>query len=171
MKSAFGPSLIRGVYLGIALILFSLIIYLLGVDRTSPIVYLSYLVLAIGLFWSVVSFRDKDLGGYCSYGKAFSAGFYTGLIASLLAGIYTFVYAQVIDPGLAGEILLEAEEKMLMQNPDMPDEQIEMALSMTEMMTTPIMMAVWGFVGNLVVSTVFSLIISIFAKRENNQIA
>lgn len=171
MKGAFGPSLLRGVYLGIALILFSLIMYLLDVDRTSPIIYISYLVLAVGLFWSIISFRDKDLGGFCSYGKAFSAGFYTALIASLIAGIYTFIYAQVIDPGLAGEILLEAEEKMLLQNPDMADEQIEMALSITEMMTSPIMMAVWSFVGNLVVSTAFSLIISIFAKRENDQIA
>jgi hypothetical protein len=33
------------------------------------------------------------------------------------------------------------------------------------------MMGIWGFVGNLVVSTIFSLIIAIFAKRENKNVA
>ncbi len=171
LKGAFGPSVLRGIYVGVALILFSLILYLTDVDRQSWIMYISYVIMALGLFWSIIEFRNKDLGGFCSYGKAFSAGFYTGLIASFIAAIYTFIYATSIDPGFAQEILLEAEENILATNPDMPDDQLEMALSMTEMMTSPIMMAVWGFVGNLFTSTILSLIIAIFAKRENNQVA
>ena len=171
VKGAFGPSVLRGVYLGVALILFSLILYLLGIDRESPVQYVSYLILIVGLAWSIFAFRNKDLGGFCTYGKAFSAGFYTALIASLLTGIYTFINVTAIDPGMIGEILLRAEEGMLASNPNMTDDQLEIALSWTEMMTTPIMMSVFNFIGNLLVSTILSLIIAIFAKRENNQIA
>ena len=53
----------------------------------------------------------------------------------------------------------------------MSDEQIDQALTMTEKFTSPAMMGIWGFVGNLVVSTIFSLIIAIFAKRENKNVA
>ena len=170
-KSAFGPSIVSGIYLGLALIVFSLVTFLLDVDLESPIKYISYVILAIGLFWATISFRDKHRGGFINYGGSFSAGFYTGLFASFLLGIFTFVYVQYIDTGLVQEILLNAEEQMLEQNPNMSDEQIDQALSITEMMTSPIMMGVWGFVGNLVASTLLSLIIAIFAKRENKEIA
>ena len=170
-KSAFGPSVISGIYLGIALIVFSLITFLLDVDMESPITYISYVILAIGLYWAIITFRDKHSGGFIDYKGAFGAGFYTGLFASFLLGIFTYIYVQYIDTGLVQEILIKAEEGMLEQNPNMSDEQIDQALSMTEMFTSPIMMGVWGFVGNLFVSTILSLIIAIFAKRENKEIA
>ncbi len=170
-KSAFGPSLISGIYLGVALILFSLIMFLLDIDRESPIMYISYIVLAVGLFWSVISFRNKHLGGFIEYKTAFGAGFYTGLFASILAAIFTYIYVTAIDPGLIDEILIQAEEQMLEQNPNMTDEQIEQGLAMTETFTSPVMISVWAFLGNLVISTILSLIIAIFAKRENKEIA
>lgn len=170
-KSAFMPSLLPGIYLGFALIVYSLLMYLLDVDRESYITYISYIILAAGLYWSVVSFRDKNMDGYIEYGKAFSAGFYTGLFASILAGIFLYIYVQYIDLGLIDEILVEAEENMLAQNPDMSNEQLDQALSMTETFTSPVMMGVMGFIMNLFVSTIFSLIIAIFAKRENKQVA
>lgn len=170
-KSAFMPSLLPGIYLGFALIVYSLLMYLLDVDRESYITYISYIILAAGLYWSVVSFRDKNMDGYIEYGKAFSAGFYTGLFASILAGIFLYIYVQYIDLGLIDEILVEAEENMLAQNPDMSNEQLDQALSLTETFTSPVMMGVMGFIMNLFVSTIFSLIIAIFAKRENKQVA
>ncbi len=170
-KSAFMPSLIPGIYVGFALIIFSLITFLLDVEYDSPIKYISYVLLALGLFWATISFRDKYMGGHIEYGKAFSAGFYTGLFAAVLTGIFTFIYIQYIDPGLIDEIMLTTEETMLEQNPEMSDDQIDQALSMTEMFMSPWIMSVMGFISNVVVSAIFSLIIAIFAKRENNQVA
>lgn len=169
-KSSFGPSVLSGLYLGIALIVFSLVTFLLEVDLQSPIKYISYLVLAIGLYWAIVSFRDKHMGGLIDYKGAFASGFFTGLIASLIGGAFTYVYVQYIDPGIIDQILLQTEVT-LEQNPNMSDEQIEQALEMTESFTSPILMSVFGFLGNLVASTVLSLIIAIFAKRENKEIA
>jgi len=170
-KSAFMPSLMPGIYLGFVLIIYSLLMFLLDVDRESYIQYFSYVILAVGLYWSIVSFRDKQLDGFIEYGKAFSAGFYTGMFASVLAGIFLYVYVQYIDPGMIDEILINAEESMLENNPDMSNEQIDQALAMTETFTSPVMMGIMGFVANVIVSAILSLIIAIFAKRENNQIA
>ncbi len=166
MKSAFMPSLMPGIYLGFALIMYTLVLFILDVDMESPLKYGSYVIMAIGLYLSIVAFRDKQLDGFISYGKAFSAGFYTGLFASVIASIFTVIYVQYIDTEL-----LVAEESMLEANPDMSNEQIDQALSMTEMFTSPIMMGVMGFIANLILSAILSLIIAIFAKRENNNIA
>jgi len=137
----------------------------------SPIKYVSYGIMAIGLYLSIISFRDKQLDGFITYGKAFSAGFYTGLFASIIASIFTVFYVQYIDTELIANILIIAEEGMLESNPDMTNEQIDQALSLTEMFTSPIMMGVIGFIGNVILSAALSLLIAIFAKRENQNIA
>jgi len=170
-KSAFGPSVLSGIYLGVVLILFSLITYLLDFPYDSPVKYFSYLILAIGLYLSIISFRNKHNGGFISYGGAFSSGFYTAIFASLLTGIFTYIYVVYIDTGLIEQILLDAEEQTLQKYPEMSDEQLEQTLSYTEMFTSPFMMSIFGFLGNLVSSTLLSLIIAIFAKRENKEIA
>ena len=169
-KSAFGPSAISGVYLAVALIVFSLLTFLLDVEYDSPIKYISYAILAIGLYLTIVSYRDKHMGGFISYKGAFTSGFYTALIASLITGLFTFIYVEYIDTTLVEQILITTEETMLESNPDMSDEQIEQALSYTEMFTSPVVMSIFGFLGNLVVSIILSLIISIFAKRENKEV-
>lgn len=166
-KSAIMPSLMYGIYLGFALILFSLILFLAEVDFESRLKWISYLILAAGLFWAMISFRDKHNGGFVSYGKAFGVGFWTGLFAAIISAIFTYFYVVYIDAGLVDQILLQAEESILESNPNMSDEQLEQALSITEMFTSPVMMTVWAFVGNIVVATILSLIIAIFAKREN----
>lgn len=170
-KSAFGPSLMSGIFLGIVLIVFSLILFLLDVDHESHLTKISWIILVVGLAWSIYNFRNKHLGGFIEYKTAFAAGFYTGLFASLISAIFTFFYVQFIDTGLTQEILLRAEEQIITQYPDMSDEQLEQALSMTEIFTNPIMMSIMGFIINLFMSTVLSLIIAIFAKRENKEIA
>ncbi len=169
-KSAFGPSAISGVYLGVALIVFSLITFLLDFEYDSPIKYISYAILAIGLYWAIVSYRDKHLGGFISYKGAFTAGFYTALIASLITGIFTFIYVEYIDTALIGQVLEQAELDMLERSPDMSDEQLDQALSFTEIFASPIVLSIAGFISNLVVSIILSLIISIFAKRENKEV-
>jgi len=171
MKSAFMPSLMPGIYLGFTLIIFTLLIFVLDVGMESPIKYVSYAILAIGLYLSIITFRDKHMDGTITYGKEFSAGFYTGLFASIITAVFTFFYVQYIDTELIANILILAEEGMLESNPDMTNEQIDQALSMTEMFTSPIMLGVMGFLGNVILSAAISLLIAIFAKRENQNIS
>ena len=59
-KSAFGPASLSGFYLGIALIIFSLLMFLLDIDLDSPFRYFSYLIIAGGLFWSMVSWITRE---------------------------------------------------------------------------------------------------------------
>lgn len=170
-NSTIASSLTSGIIVGIVLIVFSLLMYFLDVDRESKIMWLSYLILAAGLWWAIISYRNKLPGGYLTYGKAFSAGFFTGLFASIILAIFTFIYVQYIDTTLIDKILANAEDKILNTQPNISDEDLDRALSMTRKFTNPTMISVFSFVGNTILSTLFSLIIAIFAKREDNRLA
>lgn len=169
--SAFIAAFMPGIYLGLALIVFRLVLFLLDVDMESYVNFSIYVVLAIGLFWGIVNYRDVHRQGLISYGGAFGSGFAIGLYASVLLGIFTYFFVQYIDPSLVEQVMIKAEEGMLDQNPNMTDEQIEQALSMVEIFSSPVMLAVMGFIYNVVISVIFSLIIAIFAKREDRSIA
>jgi len=170
-NSTIASSLTSGIIVGIVLIVFSLLMYFLDVDPQSKIMWLSYLILAAGLWWAIISYRNKLPGGYLTYGKAFSAGFFTGLFASIILAIFTFIYVQYIDTTLIDKILANTENKILDTQPNISDEDLDRALSMTRKFTNPLMMSIFSFVGNTILSTLFSLIIAIFAKREDNRLA
>ena len=165
-KSIFQPSVMPGVFLGIGLVIFSLLMYLLDIKRESGWNYLSLVVMAIGLYWAMITVRDKTLGGTISYGQAFATGFWTGFIAAIISVIFTYLYVTIINPDFVSEIIAQAEEKMLEANPNMSDEDLDRALHMTEKFTSPVMITVWAFVANVIFATILSLIIAIFAKRE-----
>jgi len=168
-QSAFASAFSPGIIISAALILYSLVMFLLDVAYDSKVNYVSYVILGVGLYWAIISYRNKQEGGFISYGGAFSSGFYVGLVISVITAIFTYIYVQYINQGMIDEILLKAEEDMLTNSPDMSDEQVEQALIYVEKFTSPAIMSVFGFFANLVASTIFSLIIAIFAKREKTE--
>lgn len=165
-KSIFQPSIMPGIFLGIAIIIFSLVLYLLDVNMRSGWNYLSLILMVGGLYWGMITVRDKTLDGYISYKQAFVVGFWVGLVAVIISSIFTYVHVTVIDPGFAQETLDQAIEQALERNPDMSDAELEQVESITSMFTSPAMITVWGFVGSLFFTVILSLIIAIFAKRE-----
>ncbi len=169
-NSAFIPSLTSGFILAIVLIAFSLLMYFLNVDHDSKIMWLSYLILAVGLYWAVISYRKKIPGEFLTYGQAFVFGFLTGLFASFIMAIFTYIYIQYIDTTLIDKILAQAEETIITHQPDISDAALDTALSLTRKFTNPLIMSVFSFIGNVILSTLFSLIIAIFAKREDNRL-
>jgi hypothetical protein len=161
-------SLNYGLILGLVLILFSLVMFLLEVDRESWINWLSVAFMAIVLLLVMINFRDKHLMGEATFGNMFGVGFKTTLFGAILAAIYSFIFFTVIDPGMMDEIIRNAEEEM-MNNPDMTDEQIDQALEFTErFFANPVTLTIFGFLFNLIIGTILSLIISIFVKREGS---
>lgn len=157
-------ALVNGIYMGLALIIVSLIFYLLDIPRENPVQYLSFVVLIVLTIIFVKQWRDQYNGGYLTYGGAFSHGFLVILFGVILAGIYTFIFFQFIAPGEIQVILDETEQKLYSQG--MADEQIEMAMKWTRMMTKPWAMAIWGIVVSTIVGLIVSAIVAIFMKKE-----
>lgn len=165
-KSSVSASLTYGLILGISLVVFSLLMFVLSVERHSKIEWISYIILIGGILWAMISYRDKYSGGFISYGSAFGVGFWTVLFASILVAVYFYFYVKKLDTSFIDNILTESEDKILAKNPDISDDDLETALHYTRMFTTPFMLALWGFIANVLFGTILSLIIAIFVKRE-----
>ncbi len=170
-KSTFMPALQFGLLTGLAMIVYTLIMYLVGVNMHSSWNLIGYLFLLGGIYWGMSNIREKQLDGVMSYGKAFGVGFWIAFFAALLLGIFTFFYLKYVNTAALANGISEAENKILASNPNISDQALQKALDMVKMFATPVLSAITGFIGYLIAGTIFSLIIAIFAKREDRTLA
>ncbi len=166
-RTGMSNGLFYGAITGVALIIFSLIMFLLDLYLNKSVSWISYLVLAAGMLYGTLDYRKKHTNGYMTYGKAFTACFWIGLFAGIIASLYMFVFAQFIHPGFVQELLDQARTNMLAAKPDMSEEQLEQAISMTAKFMSPVMMSIWGIVVYAASSAVIGLILAIFLKKED----
>ena len=155
-----------GLITGLAIVIFSLILFITDIYMNRLVSSISYLFLIAGMVYGALEYRKNYRNGFMTYGQAFSTCFMIGLFAGVVAAIYMYVFAQFIHPGFVQEILDKSREQILTQNPNMPEEQLETAMQWTAKFTSPIMMMVWGFVAYVFFSVIISLIAAIFVKKE-----
>lgn len=152
---------------GILMIALSLILWITGMMENKFLGYLGFVILAFAMYLGATTWRDKFNDGWMTYGEAFKTGFYVTLIAAILTAVYSFAFFEFIDPGFMASKMVDAENAMLEANPNMSDEALETAMSMTAKFTSPIMMTVFSLFGTIVFGTIISLIVAIFAKKVN----
>ncbi len=116
-----------------------------GTGPKSSLNYLTYLIIVIGMFLSMKQWRDKFNNGFITYGNAFKHGFYVILITGILTAIWTFVFYNYIAPGEVAKIIEATEENLYKSQPNMSEEQVEMALKWSKMFVSPKIMALTGF--------------------------
>ena len=170
-NSAFMPSLVSGLMLGVLLVIYSLVLYLFDFNENVWLAAVSYLITGAFLFFAITSFRDNKQNGFLTFGKGVGLGTLIGFFASLILALFTYIYISYIDPGVIEESMIRAEESILQSQPNISDDDLDKAMEMVEIFTSPGMMAVMGIIWYTMVSVVLSLLISIFAKREDINIA
>lgn len=153
-----------GVIIALAMIVFSLILFLLNISN-SGLQYLNYLILLGGLFLAQTNFRNKYLGGYIEYGKAFSVGLITSVFLSLIMGIYTFIFFKYIDPGAMEEMMSMAEQKMMDRG--MSQMEIDQGMAIASKFQGVGFYTFFAVAGNIFFGAILSLITAIFVKKEN----
>jgi riboflavin transporter FmnP len=159
-------ALYYGLMLGLVLILFDIILWSTHLKESTIIHNLSLIIIIAGIVIGIKKYRDKINNGIISYSKALGLGTLIIFITSVVLAIYYYLFYTVIDTEAISKIIELSEEKMIETGLD--DEQIDITLEMTKKFTTPFMLSIgtifsvtfWGFI--------FSLIISLFLKKENN---
>lgn len=153
---------------GIAIILLSILYYVFDIDGRGIWGYLMYALLLAGIIWGTVQLRDKHRGGNISYGQSFSSGTLISLYTGIISAIYTFVFYKFFAPEQIQVLMERVEEEMIANAPEMTDQQLDMALSMTEKFMTPLWMSITSLFGIFIVGMILSLIVSIFIKRDTS---
>lgn len=106
--------------------------------------------------------------GFMSYGEGLKIGMLVVLISSLIYTVFFYVYIKFIDATYIENI---REQSIVdMQERGMSDDQIDQAMGMTEMFTSPELMAVFAIIGGLFFGFILSLIISAFTKNSNPEL-
>ena len=156
-----------GTSYGLAAAIIGLVFYFAGADIESKVPqWISYLLLIIFIFVGIKNYRDQDLEGYIGYGRSLGTGVLIGLFGGIITGFFTVLMFNVIDPGLAQKIIDSAQQRMIEKG--MPEDQIEMGLSWTRKFMSPIVLFLFSIVGTVFMALIFSLVISVFTKKEQN---
>ena len=169
-KSTFWKSaMTHGLYLGVALILYGIIIYVAGENTNKSLGLISYAIMAAGVVYAQINYRNHELNGFISYGQALGYGVVVMLFAGILNSLYSIILFTYIDPGLIDQIRIAQEEVMMARG--MSDEQIELTGRLTAKMMTPGWMAISGLFAFGLIGLIISLISSIFVKKQDDESA
>ena len=90
--------------------------------------------------------------------------------ASVLLAFYTFIFVTFINPEYLVNIIDIAEQEILKSNPEISDEELDMAINMTQKMLQPQWMSTLSVLGGTFMGFFYSLIISFFLKKEENNL-
>ena len=163
--SMFKSAMTYGLILALALIVMHLIQYMMDMYKTPLWVsILTYIVIIAGIIYGTIRFRDDELKGYISYGKALGSGVLISLFSSIVYGFYFYLLAGVIDPNYLENVFKTMEQAYF--EAGMTYEQIDMAMAMVRKFQSPIIMMISSIFTFTFMGTIFSLITSIFIKKE-----
>ena len=169
--SATKHSFTYGMIIGVIMIALTLIYYVLDIntmDKSNRWTgWISSVIMFAGMTYAAVNYRNKQLGGYISYGKSFSIHFFTGLFSGIVSGLFMILFMSFVGAEFTQQVLDQAEEEMLKQNPNMTDEQIDMALKFTGWMLHPVSIGILGVLSAAFLGAIYGLIASIFVKKED----
>lgn len=154
-----------GLIMGLGLVVVHVIQYMMDVYKTPFWVSLINYAIIIGVIvYGTIRFRDDELEGYISYGKAMGIGVLISLFASIVYGLYFFLLTSVFDPEYMSKLHAMIEEMYIEMG--MSDDQIEAAMSMVKRFQSPIITVISSVFSFVFMGTIFSLITSIFLKKE-----
>lgn len=154
-----------GAIMGFALIAYSVLLYLLDMNESQGAQYLSYLLIAVIVFFASRAKREAQ-DGFLSYGEGVGTGVGVAFFGSILVAFYTYVFFSFIDPEMLQEILIRTENQMYGQG--LPEDQVEMAMQYTRKFMKPGPMAAMVVVSYTVVGLLVSLITSAIVKKTDD---
>lgn len=161
----FKSAMTYGLFVGIALIVLSLLTYIMGVIKPPFWVsLLQYVIIIAGIVYGTKKFRDEELGGEIAYSKALGFGVLICIFASIIVGIYMIIYMKFIDPEFMNKLMSIMEEEYAKAG--LSEEQIDATMGMVSKMQSPIIMALGTVFTFSFMGTIFSLVTAAFLKKE-----
>lgn len=137
---------------------------------------LSFVAILVSLFVVIVPFagyvltkRFRDVSGYVKFSQIFLFGIFMYFFASLLSGIFDYVYYQYINPEFFQEQITEVNamvQELLTASGS--DKEMKAALEQ-ELPSTPIEMVYNSIFGMLLMGAVYALVVALFLSKKQIQ--
>lgn len=164
-----------GFIFGILSIALSVIAYVGGYIYTAdwaPKIVISIVSIALTVAVVVMGLRvfKHQNNGFMSLSQALKIGLGITLIGGIIAVIYQYVFMTVIEPDYMTKVLDLQMNVMLEQNPDMTQQQLDLAREMTQKMSTPMITSAIGVVSYLFFGFIVSLIAGLVMKKTPSEL-
>lgn len=158
-----------GAVLGLILILIALLSWVLGVDEQESMVpsIINNIVIIGFLYYSILQFRDKINNGFISYSESLKLGTTVAFFSSVIMAFYTFIYISYLNPDMLANIIYMTEQAVLESNPEISEEELDLALEMTGNFTQPHWLMIMGVLSGTFMGFFYSAIISFFVKNND----
>jgi len=134
-------------------------------DRPWWVSVLGAAVLIGVIVYGLKAFKIEN-SGFLSLGEAIKVGLAISLIAGIVGALYNFIFITYIEPEFVNQMLDTARAQMIEQNPEMGQEQMDMAIGISEKMMQPSIMFALGIIGSLFFGFIVSLISGLIMKNN-----
>lgn len=152
-----------GLITGVALVLYSAILFTSGQTTNRLLSLMVYAILIAGLILAMREYRTAN-EGYMNYGDGISVGALLSAVAGLLSSMFSVFYTQVIDPNFYSE--LSEQMRTQLEDQGLSDEQIDQAIAIAQKVQSPGIAFFVGILSTVLLGVILSLIIAAFIRRS-----
>jgi hypothetical protein len=152
-----------GALTGVAVIVYSTAINLMGQNQNKALAALSFLILMAGIIWALKDYREQN-AGFISYGEGLGTGTLVAAIVGLLAAFFSMFYLEFIDNTILQQSLDKARADLEARGMD--DAQIDQAMSISQKFMSPGIMFLMGIFSYLITGFIISLIVAAVMRKE-----
>ena len=155
-----------GTILGLLSIVFALIIFFLDLHyaQENSVSFVNYGISITVLIIALLDFR-KTNNEILSLGDSIKMGMGVFLISAIYVSIYTFILLNFLDPETLIKSLEVTEMKILEQNPEISEDQLDQILSFQEKFSTPFVISTVLIIFSLISGFFSSLILGLIFKK------
>lgn len=156
-----------GILLGGISVVFALMLFFLDMHYTqeSAVNWINWAITITILLMAIYSFR-KSNDGFLSLSEALKLGLGISVISALVAIVYTFILINFLDPDTIEKTIEVTQNEMLDENPEMSQEQIDMAKEMQLKFSSIGVISTMILIFSLVFGFIVSLISGLILKRN-----
>ncbi len=160
-----------GVIWGLLSIVLSVVAYVTNnyIDRPMWLTIAGLAIMVGIIVYGLKAFKSEN-EGFLSVSDALKVGLAISVIAGIIGTLYNLLFVTVIEPEFIVQTLEFTREKMMTDNPDMTQDQMDMTMGITEKMMTPLVMSAMGIIFTLFLGFITSLIAGLVMKvnRQEN---
>jgi len=148
------------------IIIWTLVQYIAGLDRSDTGQYLSWVSYPIMFLFILMAMREQKAlnGGYIAFDEAFKTGMFMMVVAAVIMSVFTYIYFTFINPDFLDFVAEKTRTQM--EEKDMSDEEIEQAMKYAGMFMSTGFMTAMALIGNAIIGAIFSLICAATVKKK-----
>ncbi|KAF5072306.1 hypothetical protein DSECCO2_203320 [anaerobic digester metagenome] len=166
----------NGLYLGLALVIYSLLLFLfnimpIGIGKSLLLFVVTMVIYIGGIIWAIKRVRAEVFGGEVSYWQAVLIGVLVAFFAAIISGVYSYLQNTIIDPDYVSRFVEAQKEWMydFMSSKNVPESDIEDAINRIDASSVGVASIKTIFssiIGGTIGGFVISLIVAASLKKK-----